>query len=504
MSSAPSVPDRAEPQVRGSWPATAARIFVLVCVVLTGAWYEAAHNTSLLNSDIWLHLRTGEWILQNHKVPHRALFTQHSDLEWVGPSWGFDLLVGLGVKFLGLRAIPLLLMSFKTALAIATFLLAQGWHEKFWPAAALTAVAQYICLDFPLQPAMVSALLLAIELGILLESRRSGGVRLLRWLPMLFICWANLDVQFVNGLLVLGLYVAASLAERGLRRFGLNCTDGNTPLSSLLLFSILSAATTLVSPYFYRSYLTLLQTSIGSVGITVSDSLHSMSFRQPQHYALLVLIMAAFFTLGRQRSLDWFKVTMIVVCAAYAFHWQQDMWFAALPAVAVIADGHNRNPKKVAEQRSRRSLRLEGVAVAVLTMLLFALTAARIPSQQVLFPKIIEAFPVKAADSIRQNHLQGPLYNAYAWGGFLAWYMPEHPVAIDGRIEMYGKRINDLYFETATGLRPLSDDPTYNGSRTFLLKRESRLADMITHLPGFRTVYSDNLAVVMERLGGNQ
>jgi hypothetical protein len=498
MKSVASAPDSTEPQTRSLWPATSARILALVCVLLAGSWYEAAHCASLLNPDIWFHLHTGEWILQNHAVPHRALFTRHADLEWVDPSWGFDLIVGVGAKFFGLRAIPLLLMSFKTALAIVTFFLAQGWRGKFWVAIGLTVAVQYICLDFPPQPAMISALFLALELCILLESRRSG-VRVLRWLPVLFLCWANLDVQFVNGLLVLGLYIAGCLVERVLRRFGLNGAGGDAPLSNLLLFTVLSAATTLVSPYFYRPYLTLLRTSIGAVGITVLDSLHSMNFRQPQHYALLVLTMAAFFTLGRQHSRDWFKIIMIVVCAAYTFHWQQDMWFAALPAVAIIADRFNRKPTRFEEEYSRRPLRVERAVVAVLVILLFALTAANIPSQQVLLSKIEGTFPVKAADRIRQNHLPGPLYNTYAWGGFLIWYMPEYPVAIDGRIEMYGRGINDLFFETATALRPLDDDPTYNDSRTFLLKRESRLADRIMHLPGFRTIYSDALAVVMER-----
>ncbi len=492
------------------------RIAVLVCVFLAGAWYESGHNTSLLNSDIWLHLRTGAWILQNHTVPHTGLFTRHSDLEWIATTWGFDLLLALCFKLLGLPALPLLLMIFKTALALATFFLAQGWRGKFWPAVALTAAVQYVLLDFPPSPAMISALFLAIEICILLKSGTAAGARPLCWLPILFVCWANLDAQFLNGLLVLGLYVAAALAQCGagalareepaiggsprpLKIPNRSFPNGRTaPLRSILLFSALSAAATLLSPYFYRPYLALFQASIGPIGIRVSDSLHSISFRQPQHYVLLLLTMAAFFALGRERFRDLFHAALIPICAAYAFHWQQDMWFVALPAVAVIADALNRD-SSASEPMRPHPPRLEASVVAISTILLFALAAARIPSQQILISKISAAFPVKAAGAIRQNRLPGPLYNAYAWGSFLTWYLPDYPVSIDGRIEMYGRPINDLFFETATGLRPLEDDPTFNSSRTFLLKRDTRLADMITHLPGFEMVYSDNLSMVVVR-----
>lgn len=490
-----------ETRHKSSWPSSWMRIFVVALLFLAGASYEAVQTTSVFNPDIWAHLRTGTWILQNHSVPRMALFTQRSNLIWIVPDWGFDLLSAFGVRLFGLRAVPLLLMVFRTALAIATFLLLQGGSRKFWPAVGLTAVTQFILLGLALQPAIVSALFFAMELRLLLETRKRGNFRRLRWLPLLFVGWANLDGQFMYGLMVLSLYVAVSLIEWGPQKLRTNHFTANAPVGSIFLYCALSALATLLSPYFYAPYQILFKSSIGNLGKTLLDALHSMSFRQPQHYALLLLAMLAFFALGRQRSRDWFKIGMMVICSAYAFHWQQNMWFLALPAAAFIADDLNPGSILHAKGPGWRSLRLERIAVATLTAILFVAVTTRIPSEKDLLSRIAKDFPVKAADYVHDNHLPGPLYNPQAWGSFLIWYLPDYSVSIDGRVEMYGREINELFFATSTAIQPPNSDPTFSSSRTFLLKRESRLCDTIAHLPGFNTLYQDDLAVVIVRQG---
>ena len=483
-------------QIQGARALLCLRILAAVCVFSFGPWHEAIRTTSLMNSDVWMHLRTGEWMLQNHALPRAALFTRHSELPWIVPSWGFDLFLGVLAKGFGLRAIPLLFMAFKAALAVLTFLLLRGWRGQFWKAIVLTALVQYILLAFPPLPAMFSALFLIVELFLLMECRRSGNVRLLWWLPLLFVCWANVDVQFVDGLLVLGLFLLASLIEAGIPKQGSTFANAALPLRSVFLVSGLSAGATLVTPYFYGPYLTLLGDPVGKIGRQVLDSLHSMNFREPQHYAVLLLTMAAFFALGR-RPWDCFQILLIAVCAAFAFRWQQNLWFITLPGVAIISGGFG-----AASQSSMRkgdTPRFELISTGALAAVLFVLAAARVPAPGMLLSGISGEFPVQAANYIREHHLARPLYNAQAWGGFLAWYLPEYPVSIDGRIEMYGQDLNERFFEISTGTRSPEEDAMFRESRIFLLKRDSRLYDTLTHLPGLQIAYEDNLAVVMER-----
>jgi len=107
------------------------RVLVLVFWFTAAAVYEAFSLSALAGMDVWSHLRTGIWILQNHSVPRNGLFSQYSDLPWMARSWGFDALLAAAYNLMGLRALPILLMVFKALLALIFFLLAGGSRQNF-------------------------------------------------------------------------------------------------------------------------------------------------------------------------------------------------------------------------------------------------------------------------------------------------------------------------------------------------------------------------------------
>jgi hypothetical protein len=92
-----------------------------------------------------------------------------------------------------------------------------------------------------------------------------------------------------------------------------------------------------------------------------------------------------------------------------------------------------------------------------------------------------------------------PLFNEYQWGGFLTWYLPEYPVAIDGRTDLYGDDINLRYFKLINAEIPLDTDPMFANAQTILLPANSTMAEALTTIPGFKMVYRDDLAIVLVR-----
>lgn len=123
------------------------RIPAMLVLFASAAILEAFRLTSLsalTNGDVWWHLSSGLWIIQHRAFPRSGLFSQAAAQPWIASSWGYDLLLAWAYKLLGLRAIPVLLMCFKAALAVVTFLLAGGLRSRFWAAVALSAIAQYI------------------------------------------------------------------------------------------------------------------------------------------------------------------------------------------------------------------------------------------------------------------------------------------------------------------------------------------------------------------------
>ena len=64
-------------------------------------------------------------------------------------------------------------------------------------------------------------MLFCVTLTLVLEAHRTGRVQLLYWLPLIFLLWANLHIQFIYGLFVVGLLLAVNLAQRLAARLGL-------------------------------------------------------------------------------------------------------------------------------------------------------------------------------------------------------------------------------------------------------------------------------------------
>ena len=118
-------------------------------------------------------------------------------------------------------------------------------------------------------------------------------------------------------------------------------------------------------------------------------------------------------------------------------------------------------------------------------------------SREVLLKKIGQGYPVAAADYIRENHLPQPLFNNYEWGGFLAWYLPEYPVSIDGRTDMYGDEVMVRYFKVMNAELPPTDEPALARARTLVLPRRSLMGEAFSTLPPFQVAYQDDVAVVL-------
>jgi hypothetical protein len=468
------------------------RVLVLLILIIGLPLQEARRLTSLGEYDIWWHLRTGAWILQNHALPRSGLFSQAADQPWIAYSWGFEIVAAAIDKRLGLAGIPLLLMCLQALLAVVVLALAGISPRRFWLAAVLAALGLYALPSLNVRPVFLSMILFGLVLVLLFGSRRTGALRRLAWLPVIFALWANLHIQFVYGLLALGIFCAASLLERPRR----------LPAAVALALFLACCLATLIGPYTYHLYEVVWSYARSTATYVYVIEMHSMSFRQPEHYVRLLLTAAAFFVLGRRPSPDLFGIALMTVGAVVGFHMQRDAWFVVMPAVAVVAEGWvDARGGEAGGAAPGRGWGWERAVAAVLAIATIGLAAARsVPSSsEALLRRVDEAFPVRACDFIRENHLSPPLYNPFNWGGFIIWYLPDYPVAIDGRTDLYGDETVARQHKVLDGEVAPWDEPTFAGARTLLLHRYSWLGGALARAPGYQVVYRDERAIVLVR-----
>ena len=477
------------------------RWLALLLLLTTGAVWEARHVSAFSSDEIWWHLRTGTWILQNHAVPRTGLFSQLVNSRWTDFSWLYDALCGALYALLGLRAIPLLLMIFRVALAGVTFLLAGG-RRNFWWAIVLSALAQSTFLNPQPLPSLFSICFFGVSLHCMLEARRRNDLIRLVWLPPLFWLWANFDAQFVVGLLLVSTLLLAAIIEKTLCLAGKR--KGNAqqlPLLGLVAIAAACVVATVVTPYSIRLIPAAWQSAYSPTLFKYFAFMAAMSFRQPEHYVLAVLLFFACLALGRQRLHDIFKILLLVLAAALAFRIQRDNWTVVLASIAVIGDAaHSFSAKPLVGQRTLSAERFyvaAGVIVVVILSFVF------LPTNQTLEVRLGRVFPAKACDYIQTNHLRGPVFNEYGWGGYLIWKLPEYSVSIDERLSLYGGEFSDAYFEVIMGREKMETLPGFAGQQIILLPVDFSMAKALTTIPvlrqQFREAYRDDIAIVLVR-----
>jgi hypothetical protein len=477
-------------------------------------------NNPLLDADIWWHWRVGQWILTSHHFPHQGLFSQYGETHpWRAYSWGFEVMLAKVFAHFGLLGFPIFFMVVEVILALVLFRILRDLSGTFW-GALLLAAATLMAIGPNLvgRPVMFSILLFTVELGILFQACQTGRWQLLYWLPPLFLLWANLHIQFVYGLFPLGLFVVLETMDSWVQRFHLPGWLRRlrpASLTSLWIVLGLSLVATLANPYMAGLYRVVWIYAGTKTAFTYISEMHANSFRQSAHYVELLLAVGAFFFLGRCRAADRFKLLLLVSGSLIAFRSARDAWFIAIPAALVIADSWRTRRQEcpehegMAERKTggqKSEVPAEHIGALQLTVILLGvagiLTLHGLDSgfSRAAAMKAIEnVYPMRAVRFVRQRNPPGPLYNSFNEGGFLIGNLPEYPVSIDGRADLYPDEFLAHYMSVAGAGPDWQQDPTLERANLVILEPYLPLARELEHDSRFQVVYSDEQATVFIR-----
>jgi hypothetical protein len=116
--------------------------------------------------------------------------------------------------------------------------------------------------------------------------------------------------------------------------------------------------------------------------------------------------------------------------------------------------------------------------------------------------------PTGATQFIKDNNLQGPMFDDASFGGYLIWHLwPQQRVFIDGRDDVFaGKTVDDYLtiMRTSTGWESLVNQ-TYNINYFILWYRPpldgivANLTARLEYQLGFKLVYWDDVAIILAR-----
>ena len=473
------------------------QLLALACLLAGLAGLGIGAGTSIQDPDIWWHIKVGDWIVQNHSVPHVGIFSRTAGSQpWVAYSWACEVLQSRAYAWFGLVGFALYGVLLTLAVAWTLFWMAQRLSGRFWVSWALCGIGSLGFL-FTLMPRPVffSMILFMVELTLILEAQRSSRIRSLYWLPVLFVLWANLHIQFIYGLLVLGLFVGVNLLFKIARALGFSNDSVVVPALPLQpLFAVFAACAlaACLGPYTYHLYEVVLKYSQSKAAYGLIQELLAPDYKSFTDYVMVLLTAGSFFAIGARKKLDLFKLSLLLVATVLAFRTARDGWFVGVCAVAILADHDERQ----APNEGIKLAEFAGLS-AIVAALLFLIASNLGFSGRDLDRTISRTYPVDAANFLRRNPAPGPLYNSLDWGGFLIWYMPQYPVSIDGRNDLYGDAFDVVAFKSLQG--DYADDPYLNEAGVVLLPKSTPLATMLSVDAKFEVIYQDQLAVVLVR-----
>jgi hypothetical protein len=452
----------------------------------------------VVDTDIWWHLRAGQWIVDHVQVPATDPFSAYGEgKRWIAYSWLFEILVYALFTKLGLMGIVVFTVSMSLLIALVLHGALRRAQlpftvEVLLMAAALGALSPLVSP----RSWLFSILFFTVELCILFHVRRTGKIAPLLVLPPLFVLWANLHMQFIYGLAVLGLF----LLEVFLSQFPtLSLYLNHRPKVTLGRVSLLLLAclvATLITPYHFRLYIPIFEV-IGQTGaFQLILELLPLSFRTFVSWLVLGLTIAGAFVLGWQRAWLPFPTLLFLMGTFLAFRARRDLWVLVLASLFIISEFG----RFVTSEPSFAFTKLRTVCVVLaLTVTIYLIGLSRISEQQ-LQSVVEQKFPVAAVKFVKETNYSGPLYNHFNWGGYLIWSLPRLLVSMDGRMNVHGDQRIERSAKTWSGLKGWESDAELMEARLVIGDANHALTNLMRKDSRFKLVYEDSVAAVFVAL----
>jgi len=458
------------------------------------------------NSDLWWHLSTGAWIAQHHAVPTTDPFSLYGmNKPWVAYGWLFELPLYGFYRWLGLVGTAVFVLPIVAAIGLALYRAMRVRTGGFVAPAALTVLGLFLMARlYTARPWLFSILFFVIETDVLfsalVDRPADAKSRRLWLLPVLFALWANIHVQFVYGLGVLGLAALTQNVDAVWTNERLRIAVAHRNGAwKLWLVTGVSFLATLINPYSWQVYKVILEYATERAPFLVVTELRAPDFRSPLDYILVVIVLSAALVLGRGRLRSpVFASLLLISTTLVSLRMVRDEWFALVVALLIIASALGKGGTSL--DLLPRAHRFAATALAVL--LIFAWAKKRDLSNTHFADEASSILPVKAADVVLQRGLQGPLYNDFEWGGYLIWRLPGRPVSMDGRTNIYGDARIARSIDTWNCRPGWETDPELAAANLIIGDTRRPLSSALKHDSRYELAYEDKTAVVFVKRPG--
>lgn len=409
----------------------------LILFLLLALLFISQINT-VVDSDLWCHFKTGEYIIKNFNVPQIDMFSYTlKNQAWIDHEWLSQVLfyvVFAKFSWLGINTLKAIVISL-CFLVLLLFIISK--YKKFIYAILfiLFSVLAFGYRSFA-RPEIFSYLLLCLFFYVLEDGRK------IYILPLLQILWVNLHGYFILGPILIFLYCAGELVHSP-------ATSGDTIKAKKMgLIFFWTCLACFVNPYFYKGafYPVRVLASLFTEQRLYMQNIQELmmpvnvSFGRYIFFWILAILSSITFLVNLKKArMQHILIFLGAFIASYAAVRNLPVFiFMAMP-LAVINLNEAGLTKNIIEKKYYTAI----VLVISLAVYFFGSNRYYIFTKQAAFKntesKMTELLtPSKACDFLENNHIKGPMFNSIDFGHYISYrFYPEKRVFIDTRTELY-------------------------------------------------------------------
>lgn len=431
-----------------------------------------------LDPDLGWHLKYGEYFFQHWQPLRENIYSSEmANFHWANISWGADLFYYI---FFHLGGFLGLTLGGAAVITLTFYFFSKAFDLDYWEQAIIFPAILFF--ESPVnansfRAQLLSMLLLSILMYIITRFQK-GNRKVLYFIPLLFLLWANLHGLFLLGLAIFLLWEGLFIVSKFLKERSIQALFPH--LKILVPITILSLIATVIHPFglgIYSDALLHLNNPLLK-WVTEYGAIDELSV---QWYNLIIvaIIVGIGTTAFVIKQILYEKLPLVGALAIIYFlslwvrRYSWAMYYLVMPFLKPIAE-FLRPSSKAGIFRGATFLFLVYLSGALFLKYPFSQYA------NYTWDDYCQEFLLcssKSAEALRQYYKPGKTMTPYNLGGWMIWNYPDMKPSTDGRMHLwrdeagysgfeydykYAHNINNIDASKYDVVYALKSKPVYN------------------------------------------
>ena len=391
-----------------------------------------------IDPDLGWHLKYGEYFFTSGQVLRdNILSTEMPDYKWANIAWGIDLInyaIFQAGGFFGLSLAGALVAT------LTFFFFAKAYKLDYWQKAIIFPLLLYLLSTIhanSFRGQLVSIMLLGI-LVYVIKRYEDGVKKVLYFVPLLMLFWANLHGLFIMGLGIFFLWETLFVATKYLKDKAIKPLLPDLKL--LVPVSVATLLTPLIHPFGIGVYAVAIEHFDSPLLDYITEYNPVAELSNHWYHLIVVGVLFAIgsitFYLKKTVSNHTSDIGLFSVLYFFSFSTRKYLWamyYFIIPFAKPVADFIRPESKNGVFYGATLLFIITLGFVLVLKQPFTQFTTMTWKSYCNVFLRCSD----EAVSQLKEYYIEGKTLTPYAWGGYIIWNHPDIKPAVDGRMSVW-------------------------------------------------------------------